>query len=270
MKKLILAGAIVASLATAPTAAAVLLPGATYTGTTTDGGTVSVQVAADGESVGFQALNFGQAGCTGNGLDRYIPISGNGFYHSEDIPSVTISGTFTSPGVVVGIVRLSFVCDSGYVSWTASAATSWADLTIRRSGERASKALGEGVYNETARDQTREWTVKRGKKRAFKVDLQNDGTEAGDFALRGCKGSGGVAVSYKLGGKDVTSKVTSKNGHKVKALGKAAKAPVKVVLKAAKNAKKGKRKACKITAQTAAALESGSQLDAAKAVVTVR
>lgn len=269
MKRLISVGTIACALALAPGASATVLPGATYTGPGTQGGTITVEVSPEGDAVDFEAENF-SSNCDGSSFAfADIPIALDSFSMTVGDPFRSVYGAFISPGVVSGTVQLNFVCNTGLVPWTLTVDTSWADLTVRRSSERPAKARGDGVYNENAAGQSRDWQVKQGKSRTFKVDLQNDGTVGGDIVLRGCKGSGPVAVSYKAAGKDVTKKVTGKNGYKVKGLPDGDDLPVQVKFKASKQAKKGKKKACKITARTNAAVPSGTQLDAVKATVKV-
>lgn len=269
MKKLIVAGTIACALALAPAAAATVLPGVTYSGTGSEGGTITVEVSPEGDTADFEAANF-SASCAGSTVGfNNIELTDYNFFVTANDPYRWVYGAFTSPGVVTGTVHLNFSCNTGAVAWTATADTSWADLTVRRSNERPGKARGNGTYNENAAKQSRDWKVKPGKSRTFKVDLQNDGTVAGDFVLRGCKGSGPLAVSYKVGPKDVTKKVTSKNGFKVKRLDDGDEVPLQVKFDASKQAKKGKKKTCKITAETNALVPSGTQLDAVKATVKV-
>lgn len=276
MRGLIGVGALAASLVLAPAAGATVLPGATYT-YSGDTGVISVTltVSPDGGTVDVALIAASSSpSCGGVGFTyRGIPVVDGAFTEtrSEAGRSSVIDGEFVRPGVATGTIEwTNGTCGSDAYDWSAEVATPWADLALRRGGERKSKARGGDVYNDSASGQTRAWRLKRGKERAFIVTLQNDGTERGRFVLRGCRRSGGVKVSYMAGRRPVTKKVTGRRGYTVKALKAGAERAIRVVFKATKKARKGKRKSCGITAETSVPGTLGTQRDVVKAVVTVR
>lgn len=120
-------------LAWPPLAAANHLSGATYTGSITGGGTLTVTIASDGSSVTtFKVMNVPGGGCTiSEQLPVDIAISNHNFEFefSEDSFIVNITGSFPGVGSAQGTLRLGNTnpppdtppCDTGTETWTASA-----------------------------------------------------------------------------------------------------------------------------------------------------
>lgn len=185
--------------------------GATYTGTVTTGepgGTVELVVSDDGTTVDFNAEGFGQSGCSESTFGQTdIPITNHSFFFSGTSPTRSVSGSFPSLGAASGTVRLSFACDSGFMSWSATTPIAAADALIGRSTD--SSLLGNGVFNGTGEGQTRGWAAKRGQTRTFRVPAQAEGTTPGDIRVSGCASSSKFKVRYVLGGADVTAGVVA-------------------------------------------------------------
>jgi hypothetical protein len=81
------------------------------------------------------------------------------------------------------------------------------DATIRRSKD--AKAIGDGVYETTPKQQVLNWSGKPKQNRTFVIGLQNDGTAAGAVTVDGCASGGNFKLSYKAGGTDVTAAVAA-------------------------------------------------------------
>jgi hypothetical protein len=69
--------------------------------------------------------------------------------------------------------------------------------------------VGNNVYNLTGRNQTVTASTKRGTTRTFSLKVQNDGTAADTFRLRGPGSRTGFAVHYFAGTTDITRKVVA-------------------------------------------------------------
>lgn len=74
---------------------------------------------------------------------------------------------------------------------------------------------GDGIYNRTGAGQTSTVKALRGGTAAFSVVVGHDGNEAGTFVLRGPRTLKGTSVSYWVGRRDVTARVSSADGHAV-------------------------------------------------------
>jgi hypothetical protein len=132
--------ALVGGLCALPTAAwAAAVPGATYTGTASDGATITLTVAPNGANV--TSLRVAGIIGTGNGGSCYgtiseaqdawngAPISANGFQYSA--VTYSISGTFGGAQSASGTFNLNQPagnnidpCSTGAVSWTAMTSSS--------------------------------------------------------------------------------------------------------------------------------------------------
>jgi hypothetical protein len=88
-----------ALLAWPPQAAANHVSGATYTGSVTGGGTLTVTIAADGSSVTtFKAMDVPAGGCSFSiDLPFDLAISNHTFAFSSDFSVTTITGNFPGP-----------------------------------------------------------------------------------------------------------------------------------------------------------------------------
>ena len=106
MKKHLIGGIVAAAALAAPNAAsATHIAGATYTGpvTTGSGGTATVVVSGDGQSLSFHAQNIGNgSSCTGVSFGPVtdIPISNHSFSYLSNDGLISASGTFGAPGDV--------------------------------------------------------------------------------------------------------------------------------------------------------------------------
>jgi len=98
------------------------IAGATYTGTVSVGGTVSLTVSADGTEVTQYTYTITADGCAASGAaaGAEIPIQNDEFVDETDGRS--FSGSFPSAGAAEGtiVTELSPPCDS--VTWTATTA----------------------------------------------------------------------------------------------------------------------------------------------------
>jgi len=151
MRGLIGVGALAASLVLAPAAGATVLPGATYT-YSGDTGVISVTltVSPDGGTVDVRLIAASSSpSCGGVGFTyRGIPVVDGAFTEtrSEAGRSSVIDGEFVRPGVATGTIEwTNGTCGSDAYDWSAEVATPWADLALRRGGERKSKARGGDV-----------------------------------------------------------------------------------------------------------------------------
>ena len=70
-------------------------------------------------------------------------------------------------------------------------------------------ATGNNVYNLTGKKQTESVRITSGKTRTVSVGIQNDGSAADSFKLKGTGGNKDFSIKYLLGDKDVTDAVTA-------------------------------------------------------------
>jgi hypothetical protein len=250
MKKLGVAIAAACALAVPGAASANHVAGLTYTGTvsTGSGGTVTIQVANDGQSLSFQAQNIGNgSSCTGVsfGPITEIPISNHSFSYLSNDGLISASGSFDSPGHAGGSAQvLTTPCTTGSQAWTATAPSPGADALISRVTDNA--AVGDDVYNTTGVDQTRKWSAKRGQARTFDVVVENAGTEPGRIDIKGCGSSRGFKVRYEsLAGANVTSRVLAGTFGQNRDPGATVFAAM--IIKPTRDARIGKTKVCKAT-----------------------
>jgi hypothetical protein len=240
MRKLTTLGALAGALAFPAGASAVVVPGATYTGTFTTGtpgATVSLSVSADATQVDFLAEHFGNnTTCVDNSVSRDdIPISGDFFsYFDSGPPFVGIGGTFTTPGRANGNAQISGVCNSGLQSWTAQTLVVWPDGSVGRSSDSG------------------------GQRRTFEVGIENDGTEAGAFLVDGCRGSGKFKVKYFDGADNVTAAVVA-GDYTSDVIAPDGYRELDLKMKPTRRANPGNRKTCEVT------IRSGGRTDVVKA-----
>jgi hypothetical protein len=213
VKKLLIGGIVAGAALLGPTfASAQVIPGATYQGTFTTGtgGTVSLEVDGTGTTVDVVTEDFGQTGCDEASVTREdIPLSADSFNLLDPGPPalVSLTGFFASPGTVSGTARLSFACDSGTQSWSATTPVGWSDVAISAGG----KTKGEDVYTQDGGPKpTLKRSAKKGKSARFKIGVGNDGTIDSVFNVKGCKAK---AATYKSGGDNITAQVKSNDGY---------------------------------------------------------
>jgi hypothetical protein len=108
------------------------IPGATYSGAHTGGGSVEFDVSGDGSGITrFAATNIPGDNCTFDSLEinfvTPVPIVNHSF--SRQVTSgLSFDGSFASPGAASGTLRarqaaipfVSPACDSGTLNWNAS------------------------------------------------------------------------------------------------------------------------------------------------------
>lgn len=78
-----------------------------------------------------------------------------------------------------------------------------------RIGTSASVPTGNNIYNLTATGQTEEVKISKGRSKTMHLAIQNDGTAADSFKLKGTGNSKNFTVKYKKGESDVTAQVTA-------------------------------------------------------------
>ena len=82
-------------------------------------GTVTFTVSADGTAVSsFSAQDFGGPSCTSSADASNLAITDHSFSQTTALQSIT--GSFPSLLNASGTVRVSFICDTGTVSWSAT------------------------------------------------------------------------------------------------------------------------------------------------------
>jgi hypothetical protein len=275
MKKLLIGGIVTGlALAAPPVAGAQVVRGATYTGsftTGTPGGTVSVVVSADGTEADFASANWGNNGdCASNSIGRDdMPITNDSFsFFDGGSPVVQIDGFFGQPGVVSGSAQIVGVCNSGLQSWTAETPVVWPDAVL----EHAIRGFaGENVYNATGANQVISHKVRRGRAGAFKVHLENEGTEADAIDVAGCGSSKGFRVKYVQAGENVTTQVRS-GQYQTATVDTDESETLKLIIKVTRKAKPGRTKTCKVTGSHSGTFRGlvAGQVDAVNAKVKVR
>jgi hypothetical protein len=111
----------VLSLAAAP-AQASHVPGATYRGTTPGGGSVELDVSADGASVTRFVAADVRGNCGGTLAEAFtgtLPIVDHAFSSSDPADPIRFDGSFPASGQAAGRLHQSS-CPSSPVSWTAT------------------------------------------------------------------------------------------------------------------------------------------------------
>lgn len=78
-----------------------------------------------------------------------------------------------------------------------------------RLGTGATIATGSNVYNLTGKGQTQPVKITSGKTRTVQVGIQNDGTAADTFKVKGTAGNKNFAITYLNGTRDVTASVVA-------------------------------------------------------------
>jgi hypothetical protein len=254
MKKLLIGGIVAGVALLAPTAAtATHIAGATYTGpvTTGSGGTATVVVSNDGQSLSFHAQNIGNgSSCTGVSFGPVtdIPISNHSFSYLSNDGLISASGTFGAPGDVSGGAQVLMTpCTTGSQAWSATATTPGPDAMIARAGQSA--FAGDDVFNAELAEQTRSWSAKRGQARKFTVRVENDGNSAqSSFQVTGCRSSKAYKVRYTSGGQNITGEVTGPEGYGTDNLDVDQFENIVLSIKPTKKAKPGKTKTCTVNA----------------------
>jgi hypothetical protein len=114
-----------AATAIAPSlASANHIPGATYTGNVTGGGTVTITISADGGQVAsFVVQSVPAPPCTFNTSAPNTPINDHSFTRTTPSPSPHFTGSFPSAQSAAGTLRIfSSQCDTGVRDWSATTA----------------------------------------------------------------------------------------------------------------------------------------------------
>jgi len=97
------------------------IPGATYTGTVSGGGTVTLTVASDGSKVSsFAANSFGGPGCVSSVTVFNLAIIDHQFTRTSPSPYPHVYGNFSAVQSVSGTVRAFAICDTGTLAWSAT------------------------------------------------------------------------------------------------------------------------------------------------------
>jgi hypothetical protein len=232
----------------APAAQANHVPGATYTGTfsTGAGGTVTLVVSNDGNTVSFHGQNFGRTtpvNCVLSFGPQDIPIVNHAFNFSGNGGQVTVSGGF-GLGTAAGSAQvLNTPCTTGSQAWSATTPASAVDALVARSTDPVS--VGGGIFNLTGEGQTRSWAAQRGQARRFDFDMRNVGTAEGPITVKGCSGSPAFKVRYALGGLDVTGPVAA--GTFTRDVSSPGSLKLRGTIKPKRRADIGQVKSCKVT-----------------------
>ena len=118
----LLAGVGCAALLGIATSSANHIPGATYTGSVSGGGSVTFTVSAGATTVSsFAANSFGGGvGCTSNIGVNNLTITNHQFSRTSPSPSPHLAGNFDSVQGATGTVRAFGVCDTGTLAWSAT------------------------------------------------------------------------------------------------------------------------------------------------------
>jgi virginiamycin B lyase len=119
------------------------------------------------------------------------------------------------------------------------------DGLIKR--HRGASFIGGGIYNTTARGQTKKSRARRGHTRVFDLKLQNDGDTSDALDVNGCQSSKGFTVSYWQVSAGVTSRVAS-GRYSTGTLAPGAGRTLAIKVKVAGTAAHGAVKRCRITA----------------------
>ena len=138
------------------------------------------------------------------------------------------------------------------------------DGLIKRSTD--TSFIGNGIYNRTAKRQTKGFGARRGQTKVFDLKLQNDGDTSDALQAKGCRSSNGFRVSYLRGSTDVTSQVTS-GAFSTGTLAPGAARRLTMRIKVRSGAAHGAVKACLLTAS---ALGHPSRKDAVEGNVIVK
>jgi len=69
--------------------------------------------------------------------------------------------------------------------------------------------VGNGVYNNTGKSQTKTLKTKAGTTVSFKIKIENDGTDTDSYTVVGAGSVKGYAVSYYVGATDYTTKIVN-------------------------------------------------------------
>ena len=125
--------------------------------------------------------------------------------------------------------------------------------------------VGNNVYNTTGSNQTKNWTARRGRSRAFSLKFQNDGNVRDSYRVKGCGSSSGFRVRYFKGSTGITSAVTS-GTYRTEALNPGGTTTITLRIQVTTSAAIGATKGCLVRA---ASVAQSTKADAAKAVVKV-
>jgi hypothetical protein len=123
---------------------------------------------------------------------------------------------------------------------------------------------GNGVYNKSGKNQTREASINPGGTTRLYVKVQNDSNVTDSFFIKGTKGGGGFAVGYGTGGKNIKSGVVS--GTYWLTLAPGATKTIVVTVKAGTGVSQGSSQVVKVLARSAG--DSG-KVDVVKGIVKV-
>jgi virginiamycin B lyase len=119
------------------------------------------------------------------------------------------------------------------------------DGLIKRGSE--ASFIGGGIYNTTARGQTKGSGARRGQTRVFDLKLQNDGDTSDALDVNGCQSSKGFTVSYWQVSAGVTSRVAS-DRYSTGTLAPGVVRTLAIKVKVAGSAAHGAVKSCRVTA----------------------
>ena len=95
----------------------------------------------------------------------------------------------------------------------------------------AGKYVGNGIYNATGQNQTKTVKTKAGSTVSFAVKIENDGTDADTYTVKGGDSAKGYTVSYMVGAANYTAKVTGGNYSFTLSPGQTKSITMKVVVK---------------------------------------
>ena len=202
-------------------------------------------------------VSLSSAGRQGNedSAESPSPISQDGRYVAFDSLATNLVSGDTNMQEDV------FVRDRGVTGPPAKP-----DMMIRNAGDNT--YLGNNVYNRTGTGQTKSQTVPAGQKAVYELQVQNDGTAADAFTVKGTKGGGAWTLAYfnrLTGGINITSQVTG-TGWQTASLASGAARAFRAEVKAKAGTAAGTMKAVLVTATSG---HDATKKDAVKAVTTV-
>lgn len=263
VQRTIFAAALVAMLAVPALAGASHFRGGNYYGkvTTGHGGTVTLAVSEDDETVEFSFNGLGNGSCMGVGFSDITPIVNHGFNYTSGDSLRTANGTFGPSFVAGGAQVLTTPCTTGSQAWIVKGPDGFLETEI------PGDFLGLNVLNPTGEDQTQQRSAKRGRSAKFDVGIANQSPDSTTFLVKGCKSSNGFKVSYRDETGNVTNAITDGSYETDNIASSEIAADFHALdlkIKALNSAEPGKTKTCKLTS------DSGLLIDVIKAKLKVQ
>ena len=218
-------------------------------------GTASVTVTRSGDSLPEVSVSYARTGGSATQGSDFGAFGGTlDFACGQTTRSFGVPIVNDAAAENEETIRIGLSSPTGGASLGSPSTTT---LRIKKSDQRPDALIadcltcgfaGNGIYNTTGENQTKQKTAQRGQTRSFFVRIQNDGTSTNTMAAQGSGSPSGATVRYFLGdtATEITSAMRSTAGYQA-TLGVGANLLIRVEIKILSGASIGAVKSATVT-----------------------